>query len=313
MGSDATIDADPRLSADGAAHARSGAGQLARRTLLAAPVLTAAGAAMASDVRASAGVERFYVSCRFGQLHMRRAGTSAARTPVLMFHQVPNSGQIFEAVLPLLGEDRRVFAADTPGYGMSDPAPDPQSIAAYADAMADGIRALGLEAVDLVGYHTGAAIAAALAQRPDIHVRRLALVAVPVFTAAERASFGSLPPIPFDEDGDWAREEWRRSWHWRGPGQTREDVLKTFAEKMRPGARLRGATAIAAYDMAASLTAVTVPLMIVRPKDDLWDATARARALRPDAGYKELPEFGHGLWAAAPALMNDLLRAFLDA
>jgi hypothetical protein len=89
---------------------------------------------------------------------------------------------------------------------------------------------------------------------------------VPVFTETERARFGALPPIPFDEEGDWAREEWRRSWRWRGPGQTRADVLRTYAEKMRPGARERGATAIAAYDMAGALRAVRQPLLIVRPE-----------------------------------------------
>jgi len=286
-----------------------------RDTLLAAM----AAASFGDQVRGATAIstpaiERDYVGCRFGQLHVRRCGTATKRPPLLFFHQVPNSGQVFTAVLPALGRDRRVFAIDTPGYGMSDPAPDPQTILAYADAMADGVRALGLRGpIDLIGYHTGAAIAAALAGRAEVAVRRVMLVAIPVFDEAQRASMGALTPIPFDEGGDWAREEWRRSWHWRGPGQTRDSVLRSFAEKMRFGARERGAQAIAAFDMASALTAIRQPLMLVRPKDDLWEASARARSLRGDAVYAELSEFGHGLWDAAPDRMVELIRDFFDS
>jgi pimeloyl-ACP methyl ester carboxylesterase len=227
---------------------------------------------------------------------------------------VPNSSQIYTEFLPLVAADRPAMAFDTPGYGMSDPAPDPQTIGAYADAVEDGLAALSLAGpVDLLGYHTGAAIAAELATRGRLAVRRVMLVAVPVFSEVERASFGALPPIQFDEEGDWAREEWRRSWRWRGPGQERTSVLRTFAEKMRPGARERGARAIAAYDMGRAVSRIRQPLMIVRPKDDLWEATARARTLRPDAAYAELPELGHGLWEVAPERMATMARRFFDA
>ena len=274
----------------------------------AAPLLAASGAGLPEP-----RVERGYARCRFGQLHLRRAGSGRRRPPLLCFHQVPNSGQIYTDFLPLIATDRLAVAFDSPGYGMSDASPDPQTIGAYADAMEDAVASLRLGgAVDLIGYHTGAAIAAELASRRRLPVRRVMLVAVPVFTDAERASFGALPPIPFDEDGDWAREEWRRSWRWRGPGQSRASVLRTYAEKMRPGARERGATAIAAYDMARALAGLRQPLMIVRPRDDLWDATARARTLRPDAAYVELPDVGHGLWEVAAARMATLARGFFD-
>lgn len=59
---------------------------------------------------------------------------------LLMLHQVPNSGQIFEPVIPLLAEDRRVIAADIPGFGMSDPLPDPQPIEGYAEVIGKALR-----------------------------------------------------------------------------------------------------------------------------------------------------------------------------
>ena len=257
-------------------------------------------------------IERHYIRTAHGQLHLRMAGKKGSRPPLLMLHQVPNSGQIFEPVMSALADERLVLAIDTPGYGMSDPLPDPQTIEAYASVIGSALHGWLDEPIDIVGYHTGAAIATVLANGDLLRVRRVALVAVPVLTDEERKEFAALPPIPFDEAGDWAREEWRRSWHWRGPGQTRDDVLKSFAEKMRPTARQQGARAIVAFDMAPALRALQQPMLIVRPRDDLWEATARAAALRPDAPCVTLPDFGHGLWSAAPDRMLKILKEFFD-
>ena len=256
-------------------------------------------------------VERGYAPTRFGQVHFRRAGRSRACPPLLFFHQVPNSGQIFTPVLGPMARNRRCFAFDTPGYGMSDLVPDPQTIAAYADALTEAIVSLGLRGpVDLLGYHTGAAIAAELANRGQVAVRRVMLVSVPVFDDAQRASLGALTPIPFDEGGEWARAEWQRSWQWRGPGQRRDSVLRSFAEKMRPGARERGAQAIARYDMAGALVRIRQPLMLVRVHDDLWEASARALALRREVLSLEMPGYGHGLWDVATEPMVAAMQGF---
>jgi len=88
-------------------------------------------------------------------------------------------------------------------------------------------------------------------------------------------------------------------------------VLRTFAEKMRPGARERGAHAIMRYDMTTALQGLTQPLMILRPRDDLWDATARATELRADARSVSLPDLGHGMWEAAPEQLTALIEDFL--
>jgi pimeloyl-ACP methyl ester carboxylesterase len=232
----------------------------------------------------------------------------------MALHLSPNSGQVFASLLPLLGADRLAIAPDYPGYGMSDPIAGEQRIGDYAGAMLDVADDLGIEGpLDLIGYHTGAAVALEMARQRPERVGRILLVAVPVLTDAERAAGAALPPIPFDTDGDFAREEWRRSWKWRGPGQDEASVFATFGEKMRPGVRERGARAILAYDVAPVLAAADHRLMIVRVNDDLWVASARAREIRPDAKYLELADYGHGLFDAAPAMMADVARGFFDA
>jgi pimeloyl-ACP methyl ester carboxylesterase len=69
-------------------------------------------------------VSRGYAPCRFGQIHFRECRPSeTCKLPLFCLHHVPNSGQIFEAVLPYLARDRCVYALDLPGFGMSDAAP----------------------------------------------------------------------------------------------------------------------------------------------------------------------------------------------
>lgn len=261
-------------------------------------------------------VRRQYVDSRFGQIHLRiidRPAASRQHPPLVALHLSPNSGQVYSAFLPLIGTDRLAVAPDYPGYGMSDPIEGPQLISDYAAAMLDVLDALKLKSpVDLLGYHTGAAVAVEMAKQSPDRVRKIALVAVPILTEREREAGAALPQIPFDTDGNFAREEWQRSWRWRGPGQSVASVFATFAEKMRPGVRDRGARAILAYDLQPVLAKTTHPLLIVRVKDDLWEPTHRARELRPDAAYLELSQYGHGLFHVAPQVMDTVLREFLD-
>lgn len=261
-------------------------------------------------------VKRGYADSRFGQIHYRISrpfAESENKTALIALHLSPNSGQVFSSFLPLLGRDRMALAPDYPGYGMSDPIAGVQHIEDYAAAMLDAVDNLDIEMpVDLLGYHTGTAVALEMARQRPSAIRRVMLVAVPVLTQEERAAGAALPMIAFDEGGEFAKEEWRRSWKWRGPGQGKASVFATFSEKMRPGVRERGAKAILAYDIAPTLKAAVHPLMIVRVRDDLWSATAKARTLRPDAGYLELPEFGHGLFHAAPDRMEEIAREFFD-
>ena len=272
-------------------------------------IIVAAPGAAAGELR------RDYVDAPDGQLHIRIVGDPGRQQdapPLVALHLVPNSGQIFERFLPLIAEGRAAVAFDLPGFGMSDPVDGPDTIEAYAEAILHGLDDLGLERIDLLGYHTGAAVSAEIVRRQPDRVRKLVLVAVPVLTEEERARFAALPPIPFDEAGDFAREEWQRSMRWRGPGQTVDSVKRTYAEKMRPGARERGATAVVAYDLAAALPAIDCPVMVIRPRDDLWEATLRAKPLVPDAIWVEMPDFGHGLFEVAAddlaARIDEFLR-----
>jgi pimeloyl-ACP methyl ester carboxylesterase len=265
-----------------------------------------------------ASVERQFVRLGYGQLHLRRTKPqgeiSDAKPPVLLFHQSPNSSQVFVEFMAELGADRRVIAPDTPGFGDSDlPAVQPD-IAFYAREMAELVTALGYERVQLVGYHTGAAIAIELARAHPRLVDALVLVGIPVFDESEQARFRAMPwPAPRAADGSHLAGEWARSMQWRGPGQSEDSVVRTLNEKLGAGPTAWwGAHAAIHYDTLSGLRDVRAPILFIRPRDDLWDSSLRALAVLHDAPRIDLPAYGFGLFEVIPERIARTVRAFLD-
>lgn len=264
-------------------------------------------------------LRRAYFESRFGQLHVHNAippgGGFDEATPLLCFHQSPMSGRVFQKFMALTGATRSVYAPDTPGFGESDGPNAPPEIADYAGAMLDFIDTMRLRSVDLVGYHTGALIAAEVAiARPQI-VRRVVLIGVPVLTAEERAVFLRSPwPVPVAEDGSHLRQEWQRSVDWRGPGVTLDMLARGFAEKLRNGQNAWwGANAVMTYATAERLPLIRQPTLVLRPRDDLWEATARARGLLHDARFQDLESYGHGLFEVAPEVVAKTVGDFVKS
>ena len=219
---------------------------------------------------------------------------------------------MFEAVQPLLAADRVVYAPDTPGYGDSDAPPAQPALEDYADAIGRWIATLG-EPVDLLGYHTGAAIAVEVAHRHPDRVRRLMLVSVPVFPDATKARLRSAPPAVVREDGAHLLEMWRSTLSVRPAGQSLAQVARTVADKQAPAHSEWAIRALVDYPLLERLGAVAQPTLIVRPKDSLWEGTAEAAKLVPRATLVERPEWGYGLFDAAPDAIATLVREYLDA
>ncbi len=266
-------------------------------------------------------LRRAYFECRHGQLHVRTAFPSSGgfdeRTPLLCLHQSPLSSRSFVALLPELGTDRSVYALDTPGYGESDPpAPRaaPPAIADYAASVGEFLDALRLREVDVLGHHTGAAVAAELAIARPAQVRRLVLVSPPVHTTQERGAFDAQPwPLPSAADGSHLQREWQRSVASRGPGMTLEQLAAEFADKLHNGPHAcLGMRATQHWPAALRLKLVRQPALVLRPKDELWEASGRARPLMPGAEWQDLPDCGAGLFTVATAPIAARVRKFLD-
>lgn len=268
--------------------------------------------------RPTVNLRRAYLESRYGQLHVRTAFPSTGgfdeKTPLVLLHECPHSSLGFVPFLPEIATDRSVYAADTPGYGESDPPPARPTVADYAAAIADFLDNLRLRQVDVLGYQTGSAIAVELALARPAAIRKLVLVGIPVHTAEERARFEARPyPGPSVADGAHLLAEWQRAQAEPAPGRTLPQLAAEVADALKSGpAAAWGERAAHEWPAAARLAKLAPPTLVMRPRDALWEATARARPQLPQASWEELPDLGAGLFGVAPADLAGRVRRFLD-
>jgi pimeloyl-ACP methyl ester carboxylesterase len=201
-----------------------------------------------------------------------------------------------------------------PGYGESDPPAQRPSIADYAAALGDFVDAMRFREIDLLGHQSGALVAAELGILRPEQIRRVVMVSVPLFTAEEReAAQARSQQAALTEDGAGLLREWQRQVQGRGPGTTLEECAESFAERLHAGATAAwGSHAASHYAASERLPLLRQPVLVIRPKDELWDASARARQLLRGARVVELPEQGAGLFSVAPQLVAQHAREFLS-
>jgi len=234
-------------------------------------------------------------------------------TPLLCLHKSPLSGRLFERFLALAGRDRSVYAPDIPGFGESDAPTSRPTMVEYAAAIGDFLDTMRFRQIDVLGYHTGSLVATELAIVRPRQVRRVVLVCVPVLTESEREVVKRGYPLTQPAaDGSHLATEWQRTADTYGRGAPFDLVTQSFVEKLRNGVHPAWlAHAALHYPVRERLSLITQQVLLMRPRDDLWDATLRARELLPKARCIDLQEQGQALFEAAPELVADGIREFL--
>ena len=256
-------------------------------------------------------VRRGYFECRYGQLHVHNAipsgGGFEEGTPLLCLHASPHSGRIFERFLTIAGAARSVFAPDLPGFGDSDPPPPRAGVAEHAAAIGDFLDTMRLRQIDLLGHGFGALVAAELAATHAGQVRRLVLVSPPLVPDAAEPQ-----PLAGTADGSHLLEEWHRAAAYCGPGATPEAVTAALAERLRNGTQAAAAAAAErGYPLRPRLTQLSVPLLVLRLRDEVVVNKGQARDLPARARLVELPERGASVFETAPEAAAQALESFL--
>lgn len=277
-----------------------------------------------------AEVRRHLCRTRFGHMHVRESGSGGV--PLVLLHYTPYSSLAFEPVMERLARSRRTLAVDRIGFGMSDPAPRVLTMAEYARATLDALATLGVEHFDLAGIHTGAVESLEIATAHEQAVRRLALVAMPVWSDKEAAGLegfmGSFLQDP-QADGSHLVAMWRSAkamgeGHYplgqpagvdaeRPDGWPLELVNGFVLHYLLAGPRWYWIyPAIAGFPAAERLPEVRQPLLYVRTLDDIWEQTGRAVALLPEhARLLTLTHLDMAAFTMAPDEMAGVLDRFL--
>ena len=144
------------------------------------------------------------------QVHYRRVGTGPV---VILLHQSPLSSQDMLATMNRWKAHFTCIAPDHPGYGLSDPlGVERAEMADFARATIEFLDALGLRKAAFYGYHTGAMIAAAVAEHFPERVHCAVANGYVVLTEAEREDIVAnyLPLFEPKWDGSHLTWLWSR-------------------------------------------------------------------------------------------------------
>jgi pimeloyl-ACP methyl ester carboxylesterase len=227
-------------------------------------------------------LRRAYFECRYGQLHVHDAipagGGFDELTTLICLHASETTGRSFLELSKLLGNSRSLYSPDTPGCGESDAPPAALSVAGYASAIGDFLDSMRFRQIDLLGVRSGAAVAAEIAiARPKV-VRRVVMVGAPALDDTERKSWRDL----------------------------------SAPEGLEPGA-LWARASIIDWKARERLPLVKQPLLVLRPKDQFWEAGGRVAKLVPDAKIVDLPDQDKRLLETQAALVAKHMTGFLGS
>jgi pimeloyl-ACP methyl ester carboxylesterase len=302
-----------------------------RNVIKAAPLAPLALAAGAQGVVAPAPgfqspslrrLQRRYVDCRYGQIHVTSTAPSTETSPrpaLICLPMSPRSGRDFDELAALMATDRWVHAPDLPGYGGSDAPPSAPALEDYAAALIEGLRVLDYgrrhSPVDFFGQHTGAALGIEIArQAPDL-VRRLVFIGVPMLAPEEadnlRTRFGK--PRPYFDDPEFLAKAWQKELPTLVAGLSKERMLLRFTEIMRSGLNSAWSfNAVFSYPLRDRIVQVKAPMHAIVLNELLAQPSRDAMRLARKGSVEEMPDLnGAALDFAAPRIAA-AARSFLD-
>lgn len=156
-------------------------------------------------------VNRRYVDLAHGQVLLRSAGEGRKGKPLLLLHDGRGSSRVVEPLMRALMKDRPIYALDLPDNGASDPFPhDQPTIADYASAAAETVKAAGIGPCDVYGIGAGSAVALELVNKPEFQKARIVLDSPDFYapTFARELSEKWVPPLKPDMFAGYLNQVW---------------------------------------------------------------------------------------------------------
>lgn len=257
---------------------------------------------------------RGYADGPYGQIHYREVG--AGGQPLILLHQSPLTGSMFDAAAGLLAQaGYHVVAPDTPGYGLSDTPAQPIDISGYASCLPSVLDHFGFETTSILGHHTGAVIAARFAIEHPQKVSAMVLNGVAILSPEERAFFDGLKfaPLVPQADGSHLSATWQQRLT-TTPGWTDINAMHRYCVDMLaiPDRYFRAFDAVFAHDIQADIRAIGVPTaLLTNTGEDLYGGTQRAHAMRPDFAFHALEDGTHDIVDEQPQAWAEAVASLL--
>ncbi len=270
-------------------------------------------------------LRKAYVEGPYGQIHYRYVKPDEPKhIPLLCLHLTPMSGAVYSNWILEMGKDRWAIAPDTPGYGSSDPPPQPVHIPDFAAAMIQLMDQLGIDQFDVMGYHTGSMTSTELARSYPDRIRKVVMISAPLFTQEELDTYRQSWYGDVNSRGGEhhtfstaltelaGRHVGGQKTGWRNVGSDERygEIMLEWLRSYRT--EHWGHEAAFAYDLSVHLPHVKQPVLVLCPEDDLWVHTHRITPYLKTGRLHELPGWTHGAMDIHTAEMADIVKTFLD-
>jgi len=238
-----------------------------------------------------------YAQTPMGQVHYRDIGPRDAKLPLLLIHQAWMSMIEFAEIQDELAKlGYRSIAVDTPGYGMSDPAPGQPTIGDLADNLVPVLDDFGIKKIIIIGHHTGSLISASFAAHHPDRVAAVILHGNPYFTKEESEAYMAQPD--YDRTPKPDGSNFSQFFTYDVPGDPHPNTPENLRSRtwmlltmyqMGPDI---GHWAVFHYDLTEDAKAIRAPTLILTDAHDQINyMDVRLSKLRPDFKYEVFSNF----------------------
>ena len=181
------------------------------------------------------------------------------------------------------------------GYGRSEKIKEPISIHDYATSSIEVIKTLINDdrvsnTVNLLGFHTGSAIANEIGILESDLINKIIFVTYPFFNQEKRQEMlSSLSTTPLNEDLESLRSMWEFTIENRAEGVTLEKAMSNFLDQLQNLDKgWFGFHAMFNYISEERLPHLKLPTLIINDQSSLTKATKAASDLISEMNYIEL-------------------------
>ena len=248
-------------------------------------------------------------------LHYRLSG-AAEGTPLIFINSLGTNFHIWDDVIPLLDQRRRVLAYDLRGHGLSDAPAGPYGLDDHVADLLGLAARLGLARFDLCGISLGGMIAIRVAAMQS-NVRRLILCDAARTIGTPQMWNDRIALV--EREGMAAIAETVLA-RWVSPG-FRDRRPAEFAgwrnmlERCSAEGYVASCIAVRDADLSADLRQVSVPTLVIAGEHDVSTPPEEVRALADaiaGAQFRQLRGAGHVPAIEQPQALATLIREHLS-